>query len=134
MTVVIDVADQALAHLAGDYVVQSDWMATEKLTRTGPALIHAATYTACFLPITRNWRALAVIGGTHFVIDRWRLAKYLAWGSNQLAPAKYRYRWADADGTGYCGKPAWLSTWLMIIQDNTTHLLINRWALKRWSR
>lgn len=123
---------EALAHLAGDYVVQSDWMAAEKLTRHGPALAHAATYTACFLPITRNWRALAVIGGTHFVIDRWRLAKHVCWAKNQMAPARYR---PPHTPTGYGPeKPDWMAVWLLIICDNTMHLAINRWALKRWTR
>lgn len=123
----------ALAHLAGDYLAQSEWMAAEKTGHAGPALAHAATYTACFLPITRNWRALAVIGGSHYLIDRYRLAKYVCWAKNQAAPAGYRYPWAEADGTGYRPpKPPWLTTWLMIIADNTAHLAINRWALRRW--
>lgn len=139
-----------LAHAVGDYVVQSDWMAAEKTKRCLPAVLHAASYAACFLPVTRNPRAILTIGLSHFVIDRWRLAKYLCWAKNQAAPAEYRYPLTHADGTGYhttniapyvhqltgcgaAGKPAWLSGWLMIIADNTTHLLINRWALRRWS-
>ena len=123
-------APELLAHLAGDYLVQTDWMATEKLRRHGPAVLHAATYTACFLPVTRNWRALAVIGGTHFVIDRWRLAKYVAWAKNQAAPAAYRFA---PTPTGYGpSKPDWMAVWLMIITDNSMHLLLNRFALRRW--
>lgn len=77
-----------LAHLFGDYVAQSDWMATRKTSEHGPAAAHALTYTACFLPVTRNPKALA--------------------------------------------KPAWMSVWLMIAADNTLHLAVNRWALRRW--
>lgn len=121
---------EALAHLAGDYLVQSDWMAAEKVKRTGPALAHAASYAACFLPLTRNPRAIAVIGGTHFVIDRWRLARHLCWAKNQAAPAAYR---PDHTPTGYgADRPDWLAFWLLIIADNTMHLAINRWALRRW--
>jgi hypothetical protein len=106
-------------------------MAAEKLTRHGPALAHAASYAACFLPITRNWRALAVIGGTHFVIDRWRLAKHVGWAKNQMAPARYR---PPHTATGYGPeKPDWMAVWLLIITDNTMHLTINRWALRRWA-
>ena len=121
-----------LAHAAGDYLAQTDWMATEKIHRHGPAAAHAATYTLCFLPVTRSWQALAVIGGSHFVIDRWRLAKHVAWAKNQIAPASFR---PSHTATGYAAdRPDWLTTWLLIITDNTIHLLINRWALRRWHR
>ena len=121
-----------LAHAIGDYVVQSDWMAAEKPSHHGPAALHAASYAACFLPITRNWKALAVIGGTHFVIDRWRLAKHVGWAKNQIAPKAYR---PEHTATGYgADKPDWMAVWLLIITDNTMHLAINRWALRRWSR
>lgn len=157
-------AGELLAHLAGDYLVQTHGMAVEKTSRWAPALVHAATYTACFLPVTRSWRALAVIGGTHAVIDRYRLARHLIWAKNQAAPAWRRYPWSHGSETGYhtaqheastparmargmnvplrivglpaeCTEPAmpdWLAVWLMIVTDNTAHLLLNRLALRLW--
>lgn len=120
------------AHVAGDYIVQSDWMAQEKTKHSLPALIHAVTYASCFLPITRSWKALSVIGGTHFVIDRFRLAKHLGWAKNQVAPKRYR---PPHTPTGYSeSAPDWLATWLMIIGDNWVHAAINHWAIKRWGR
>lgn len=139
--------DQGVAHLLGDYVIQSDWMAAEKVTASLPAAAHAVSYAAAFVPLTRSWRALAVIGGTHFAIDRWRLARHVVWAKNQAAPARYRYPRSHARATGYhppdcppgadptsCspGKPDWMAVWLMIVADNTLHLLLNRWALQRW--
>lgn len=94
-----------LAHMVGDFVIQSDWMATEKTSRALPAAVHAATYTVCFLPITRNPRALAVIGGTHYLIDRYRLAKYVAWAKNQAVPRRYRYPFSHGPVTGYHDGP-----------------------------
>ncbi len=44
-------ADQILAHLVGDYLLQSDWMAQRKRTSSSAAFVHAAVYAACFLPI-----------------------------------------------------------------------------------
>lgn len=79
-------ADQFVAHIIGDYVCQSDWMATEKTKKSVAALAHVITYTLCFVFITRNPIALALILGTHFVIDRWRLARYVCWAKNFLAP------------------------------------------------
>lgn len=125
-----------LAHLVGDYVLQNHWEATRKVEENLPALSHATKYTAAFLPVTRNWKALAVIGGTHFVLDRFRLAKQVAWFKNQVAvPADSRYTWAEGKANaGYPeGVPPWLSTWLMIITDNTIHMLINEWAVRKFN-
>jgi hypothetical protein len=122
--------NELLAHLFGDYVVQTDHMATRKLESTCVAAMHAATYTACFLPVTRRVPALAAIGLTHLVIDRYRLAKHVAWAKNQLAPKAHR---PDHTATGYSAdKPDWLAVWLLIITDNTMHVAINRWALRKW--
>jgi len=121
---------EALAHLAGDYCVQSDWVANAKTERWGAALAHGATYAACFLPLTRSPLRLTIIGGTHAVIDHYRLAKHLTWAKNQLAPQDWRYDWSEAGPTGFQdSKPDWLGFWLMIVVDNTMHLLINHAAL-----
>ena len=122
------------SHVLGDYLVQSEWMAMSKSKHSGPALAHAASYTACFLPITRNWKALAVIGGTHYVIDRYRLVQYPMWASNQVAPREYRYPFSasfKSTGANY-HTPVWLATSLMVIVDNALHHSINKWALRRW--
>ena len=122
-----------LAHLFGDYVVQSDWMANEKTKGHLPAALHGLTYAACFLPLTRDPRALAIIGGTHFVIDRWRLAKYLVWARNQCAPAEARYAYAEAGMLGNrADRPDWLSGWVTVAADNAVHLLINHLTLRHY--
>lgn len=124
-----------LAHLVGDYVLQNDWEANEKVNSSLPAAVHAVKYTAAFLPLTRNLKALAVIGGTHYVLDRYRLAKQLAWFKNQVAvPARFRYTWeVGKENAGYGpNTPPFMSVWLMIAADNTVHMLINELALDRW--
>lgn len=119
-----------LAHLVGDYIIQSHWMACEKTKRWWPAIAHGLTYTLPYMLITQSPVALAVIAGTHIIIDRFRLAKHLVWAKNQLAPKAFRPVWADAKATGYTSEtPAWMSVWLMIIADNTIHLLINTAAI-----
>lgn len=115
-----------LAHMAGDYVVQSHWMACEKTQRWLPAVLHGVTYTACYLAVTRSVVALLVIGGTHVVIDRYRLARYVVWLKNHLAPRSVWRPWRECVVTGYPSVvPAWLAVWLMIVADNTVHLVIN---------
>lgn len=115
-----------LAHLAGDYLIQSDWMAAEKTKRWWPAVAHGLSYTLPYLLVTQSPLALAVIAGTHIVIDHWRLARHVCWVKNQLAPERYRSKWSDCIGTGYpADKAPFMAVWLMIIADNTLHLAIN---------
>lgn len=112
-----------LAHLVGDYLIQTHWMATEKVHRWGPAVAHGVTYTLPHLVVTQSPLALAVIGGTHIVIDRYRLARYVVWAKNQCAPRSHR---PPLTATGYGDDvPAWLAVWLLIIANNVIHLLIN---------
>ncbi len=143
------VADQLVAHAVGDYVLQSDWMAGEKTKKSVAALAHVLTYGLPFLFLTQSPLALLVIVGTHFVIDRWRLARYVCWVKNFLAPRQtvvitylgpnstqsvftdWWHPWSDCVGTGYHkDRPAFLAVWLMIITDNVMHVLINALALR----
>jgi hypothetical protein len=117
-------ADQIVAHLVGDYILQSHWMASEKTKRSLAAAVHAACYTLAFLFITQSLPALAVIASTHFLIDRYRLARFVVWAKNGCR--------GPITATGYSDDvPPWLSVWLLIIADNTIHILINGAAL-RW--
>lgn len=116
-----------LAHLFGDYVVQSSWMAVQKV-RWWPAVAHGLTYGLCYCAVTLSWQALLVIAGTHIVIDRYRLATWLVWAKNQLVPEPYRYRFWDRGITGH-GYVEPNNLVLMWVADNAVHLLINTTAV-----
>lgn len=119
-----------LAHLVGDYLIQSHWMATKKTEQWLPAVAHGVTYTLPYALVTQSPWALLVIGGTHIIIDRFRLARHFAWLKNQIGPRSSRFAWSTAKGTGYpADTPPWLAVWLMIVADNTIHLLINTAAI-----
>lgn len=121
-----------LAHLAGDYLLQSDWMANEKTRRWWPAWAHALTYGLPYVVVTRSPVALAAIVVSHAVIDHYRLARHVVWVKNLVAPSAYRYPWVECSVTGYHrDRPMWMTVWLMIIADNTLHLLVNVGAV-RW--
>lgn len=123
-----------VAHLTGDYILQSNWMASEKTKGSWPALSHALVYTLPFVILFgMQWEPLVVIGGSHFIIDRWRLARYLCWVKNLPVPSAFRQPWSECQPTGYHkDMPLWLSVWLLIIADNTLHLAINGWAWWFW--
>ncbi len=141
-------ADQILAHLIGDYLLQSDWQALNKTSRSFHAAVHAVTYALPFLFFRPSWLAFAFIVVTHFVIDRWRLARYVVWAKNWIALPKFesefvntatiRYwirranpKFSECAKTGYApDRPDWLAFWLLIIADNSIHLLLNGVALK----
>lgn len=118
------IATTGMAHMVGDYLIQSHWMANAKTKQWWPAAVHGVTYTLPFVLITQSIVALLVIGGTHIVIDHWRLARYVVWFRNQLAPKAWRPALVEATGTPDSA-PVWLSTWLLFIADNILHMLIN---------
>lgn len=143
--------EQLILHLFGDYVTQSDWMANNKTKRFWPAFWHALVYSLPFLFIG-SLAAVAVIFVTHFFIDRYRLARFVVYAKNFLAP-RYSYEcvneqtntgrkvqplaipnwwpWGACKDTGYHNsRPAWLAVWLLIAADNTLHLAINYAALQ----
>ena len=118
-----------LAHLVGDYVLQSHVMATRKLASWRWAAIHAAVYSIPFALLlslaapTRALPALLVVGGTHAVIDRLGVARRWC----QWYGVGHPGLWAAKEG--FEGPPPHIGAWLGIIVDNTFHLLINAAAV-----
>jgi hypothetical protein len=122
---------QLLAHLVGDYILQTDRMATKKTSSWAWALFHAIAYGLPFLLLQPSRLAFAVIVLTHAVIDRYRLARFVVAAKNSVTDWDRRGEFFKSP-TGYSPEaPAWLATWLLIIADNTLHLCINYGAL-RW--
>lgn len=133
--------EQLICHLFGDYIIQSDWMAQNKTRSSLAALAHAVTYALPFLLLSPSITALAVIIGTHFLIDRFRLARYVVWFKNLMTPEgskegdtwifPAKLAWENCKATGYpLETPPFLAVWLLIIADNAIHLLVNFLALK----
>lgn len=133
-----------ILHLIGDYVTQSDWMANGKTKAHWPAFCHALVYALPFGFLCSSWLAWLVIFGTHFFIDRYRLARFVVYAKNivfdwrswtwpALEEGKAfaeRMQWSNCSTTGYPSDvPPWLAVWLLIAADNTMHLAINAVAL-----
>lgn len=115
-------AQQIILHLVGDYILQNQWMATNKTKSHYAAFIHAGLYTDVFIFATFSPFALFVIGVTHFVIDRWRLARYVIWLSNGASIEVPSIKEPDT-------YPEPIPMWLIIVVDNTMHLIINGLAI-----
>ena len=114
-------------------------MATNKKKRWLPAIVHGVVYTLPFILLTRSILALAVICITHIVIDHTDIVCRL----NQIKNWDFRqdnYAFLDSQTQlgeimvpvkdGYFGRPFAIRVWLIIIQDNILHLLINYLAIK----
>lgn len=110
--------NQLIAHLIGDYWLQTSWMAFNKEKSWAAAGAHVFMYMSVFAAFhilgffSMSIPAFAVIGGTHLLIDRFGLMKRLCLHLNDLNKA-----------------PESLKIWLPIIWDNTAHLTINFLAL-----
>ena len=135
--------DQIVVHAIGDYLLQSDWMADQKTKRHVAAFAHALVYSLPFLLFRPSLVAWLVIFGTHFLIDRYRLARYVVYAKNFLAPRwlnvpigrpgiwERNRPWSECSATGYpSDRPVWLAVWLMIFADNILHIVINGAALR----
>lgn len=147
---------QLILHLFGDYVIQSDWMANNKMKCSKAAAAHAITYSLPFLLLQPSWIAFAVIMVTHFFIDRFRLARFVVWAKNCFFdprsfkhgwPCEFfatdlpgeeertafhkKFQWGNCSATGYPSESLpWLAVWLLIAADNTIHLAINYLSLR----
>jgi len=105
-----------LAHLIGDYMLQTEWMAKYKAQRWIPLLTHCVVYTvviACmaywFIPGGLSLWAILFVFVTHVLLDR-RTFVYI-WYRKIMRVTE--------DG----------SKWLMIICDQTFHLIVLALAL-----
>lgn len=104
-------------------------MALRKVRSWFWATFHAAVYSLPFLLVIQRWEAWAVIFGTHAVIDRYRLAMHVCRFKNLFWFGPDRPE-SDPE-SGYAkDTPIHVKFWLVVIVDNTVHLIINHLALK----
>lgn len=113
-----------VAHLVGDYLLQSTWMARNKAERWWPAIAHGTTYALPFALLTRSLLALLVIGATHAAIDHYQVGRYVSWARDQLAPAGER-----PPASAILAAPVGVAVGVGIVVDNTLHVLVNTTTL-----
>ena len=94
------------AHLIGDYLIQTDWMATGKKRSSWICAIHVLIYLIPFLFTPMVWWQLALIGAEHFAQDR-----------TAFVPWLMRAKGSAAFVQPPCGP------WSVIVTDNILHVL-----------
>lgn len=115
---------QLFLHMIGDYITQNHWLANTKVKNSLigylACFIHVLLYSLPFLAIG-SFQAVGVIFITHYLIDKFRLAKYIVMVKN----------WTFDTPTGFPkGAPDYIAVWILFIVDNILHVIINYLALK----
>lgn len=110
---------QLIAHLFGDFVFQNDWMAKHKNLYTiegwGACIVHCLFYSLPFLFVTLNPISILLIISSHFVIDKFSLAKH----------------WNDIFKVGArLPDIFWIKTYLIFMVDMAFHLACNFLIIK----
>ncbi|REB10129.1 DUF3307 domain-containing protein [Sporosarcina sp. BI001-red] len=99
-----------VGHLIGDYLLQTNWMASGKATKWAPLLTHCFVYTSvvsvAFLISTGmiSFWMVVIIFLSHIILDRRR---FVAWWALAIMGVKE-------------GEPAWL----LIIADQVFHIIV----------
>ena len=109
--------EQLLCHLIGDYWLQNNKQATLKTTKIEWAILHGILYSIPFLFLIQDVFPLLIICISHIIIDRYRLS----------------YKLCSFTNPELFNAPDYLKCWILIIQDNTIHLVINYLVIKNFS-
>lgn len=117
----MELAGAIIGHLVGDYLLQNDWMAKNKTSDSLVCAVHCTLWTAAVAEFGQigdltGWSALVVglwLFGTHFLLDRFR-----------LAPKSMRY-------TGQLEFFKQFAPWAGVMVDNTWHL-VTIWVAWRY--
>lgn len=108
--------DAIVGHLAGDYLLQNDWMACNKKQRSLHCAVHCAIWTASVCLFT-GWQeplVVVLLFVSHFIQDRTAI---VAWYMDSIGQKLFR--------TGPC------APWAAIVVDNVWHI-VTLWAIARW--
>ena len=128
-------ADQITIHAIGDYILQSDWMANGKTKSWQPALAHALVYSLGFLLLKPSLAAWLVIFGTHYLIDRYRLARYVVWAKNWMGAKTWWKlprdgKWSSASNQEAACWNAWIEHRSMLqVPENLKDVITFRQAV-----
>jgi len=104
-----------IAHLIGDYLFQTNWMAANKVKEWPPLIFHSFIYTSIIWIISilgfqgLSFKACIFIFVCHIVLDQRQLVKL----------------WSDKIMGLKDGEPSWLRTMV----DQTFHLIVLALAL-----
>lgn len=96
-----------VGHLVGDYLLQNEWMAAQKKSKTWPCLVHCFIWAAC-VTMFADWGLVAfvVLLVTHFIQDRTNI---VAWYMDNAGQHNFRV--------------GPFAPWSIVVVDNVLHIL-----------
>ena len=94
------------AHLIGDYLLQTDWMAMNKKRHWLHCSVHVLTYLIPFLLCGLTWWQFVLIGLQHYLQDR---TQFVGW-------------FMAAKGSVVFAEPP-MGPWSLVVTDNILHIL-----------
>jgi hypothetical protein len=103
------VGELLVGHLVGDFLIQNDWMALNKKSRTLPCAVHVALYTFSVVVCggwLSDWRAWLLVGIPHFAIDR---SQFVRWYMASVGQERF-------------AQPP-MAPWSLVAIDNSMHAL-----------
>ena len=107
-------AEAIVAHLAGDFLLQNDFLAKGKKERSWICLIHVLIWGMCLLLLTKmSIEQVAAVTILHFLQDRW---SFIAWYMRKMHQDAF-------------AKPP-LGPWSIIVVDQVFHLLTIMLAIR----
>jgi hypothetical protein len=112
-----------IGHLAGDYILQNDWQAANKIKPGWRGLlacvVHCLLYGFAIWVFAHHWLpwyGAAAVAILHFPVDRFRLARH----------------WMQLVGQAQFATGP-LAPWSVVVVDNVIHLLVLYTAALVWA-
>jgi hypothetical protein len=105
-----------IGNLVGDYLLQNDWMALNKKSRSFPCVVHCTLWTVavCMFAGWYKWQVVSILFLTHFIQDRTQIIQF----------------WMKTIGQSKFGTPP-MAPWSLVIVDNVWHI-VTIWAVWRF--
>jgi len=100
--------DWLIAHLTGDYILQTDWMADNKKKSSWACTVHVFSYMLPFLLLGLTWWQLSLIAVQHWAQDR---STFTVWYMTNIS------------GQRNFAENTFFLPWSLVIIDNTWHLI-----------
>jgi len=134
-----------LGHLAGDYLLQNEWMAMNKSKNTGEgwlaAFVHCFIYTwvICLFTWTFDWYWFVAVFCSHFFIDKFKLAEYYMHYIKGKGMKDYVAKdnikstektWEKPNLNRYDMLEGGFTSLVYSVTDNTMHLILMFFAYK----
>jgi hypothetical protein len=128
--------EMILGHLIGDYLLQNDWMATQKKKHEGlgwsACLVHCFLYTAAVCVTMGNFDIMwvVVVFFSHFAIDKFPVVEWYSKLIGSRSIDKFLNEAENQEYTPHIGLRSGITVLVYVVRDNTFHIMIMYYGWK----